>query len=414
VRIAVTHAIYRRRAQRDLLRQRNELERLYAEATARNEELGAAKEAAERANAAKDDFLATLSHELRTPLTPVLSIVSTTLAQNYASPDLRETFAMIRRNVELEARLIDDLLDLTQIASGRLAVEKHPVDIHACIQGALEICQVAFTDKNVAVHMDLEAQDTTVLGDSPRLHQVLWNLLKNAAKFTRPDGHVEIITANEGDRIVIEIRDSGIGIEPERLESIFGAFSGVRPQPSNTGLGLGLAITRAIIEAHGGKICASSEGRGQGAVFRICLPATRASPAVTHAQADDSGRDYRGRTVLVVEDHEDTRRVMLRVLRRKGFGVTVAGDVKSACEQFEHAHPDLVICDLGLPDGTGWDVLRRLREMSPVKAIAVSGFGMEHDVRKSREAGFAAHLTKPVDFPRLEAALALVLQDDAP
>jgi len=317
---------------------------------------------------------------------------------------------MVQRNIELEARLIDDLLDLTQIVSGRLAVERRPVDIHACIQGALDICQQGFIDRQIAVRTEFSATQPLVAGDSPRLHQVLWNLLKNAAKFTAPGGSVEIVTADEGSNVVVEIRDTGIGIEEERLESIFGTYT-ANLQAPGTGLGLGLAITRAIVVAHGGDIRAFSSGKNRGASFRVQLPGTSDEPEVKLV-AEPSGQGYRGHTVLVVEDHEDTRRVLSRALRRKGFGVTVAAGVESAVEQFAVSHPDLVICDIGLPDGTGWDVMRRLREAGPVRAIAVSGFGMDHDVQRSREAGFIAHLTKPVDFPKLEAVLSQALRTE--
>ncbi len=373
------------------------------------EELRAAREESARASAAKDDFLAMLSHELRTPLTPVLSIVSATLSEGTLTADQRETFQMVKRNIELEARLIDDLLDLTQIVSGRLAVERRPVDIHACIQSALDICQQGFIDRQIAVRTDFAATRPLVLGDSPRIHQVLWNLLKNAVKFTAPGGRVDIVTTNDASGVVVEIRDTGVGIEEERLESIFGTF---KPTAPGTGLGLGLAITRAIVDAHQGEIRAFSSGKNRGASFRVRLPGTQEEPE-SKSEPDTGGGNYRGHTVLVVEDHEDTRRVLSRALRRKGFGVTVAAGVESAVEQFAASQPDLVICDIGLPDGTGWDVMRRLREAGPVRAIAVSGFGMDHDVQRSREAGFIAHLTKPVDFPRLEAVLSNALQNEA-
>jgi signal transduction histidine kinase/ActR/RegA family two-component response regulator len=413
LRLAVNGAICHWKMQRQLEQQRAEIGALRADLIVQLNELRETKEDADRASAAKDDFLAMLSHELRTPLTPVLSIVSATLGEGNLSPDQRETFQMVQRNIELEARLIDDLLDLTQIVSGRLSIERRPVDIHACIQSALDICQQGFIDRQIAVWTEFGATHQYVLGDSPRLHQVLWNLVKNAVKFTAPGGRVDIVTSNEDSRVVVEIRDTGVGIEEERLESIFGAFTGAKPQAPGTGLGLGLAITRAIVAAHNGEIRAFSSGRNRGASFRVSLPGTDQEPEAKPA-TEAGGRNYRGHTVLVVEDHEDTRRVLSRALRRKGFGVTVAAGVESALEQYAASRPDLVICDIGLPDGTGWDVMRRLREAGPVRAIAVSGFGMEHDVQRSREAGFIAHLTKPVDFPRLEAALSEALRTNAP
>jgi CheY-like chemotaxis protein len=244
-----------------------------------------------------------------------------------------------------------------------------------------------------------------VAGDFARLNQMLWNLLKNAVKFTAPYGHVAIATSNEDTTLRIEIRDNGMGIDPARLATIFGAFSPIRPQPTATGVGLGLAITRAIVEGHGGTIRAESDGQGQGTVFHICLPTTDVAPPA----AEDGPRApldaVRGRTILVVEDHEDTRRALARALRRRGFGVTAAGSVAAACEQYAAAPADLIICDIGLPDGTGWELMEKLRAQSPVRAIAVSGYGMDHDLERSERAGFVAHLTKPIDFPRLEALI---------
>ncbi len=393
IRLAVNNAIYRVQAEQSL-------ERLYEEARA--------------ANAAKDDFLAMLSHELRTPLTPVLSIVSIAARDPALSTDVRETFAMIQRNVELEARLIDDLLDLTQIASGRLKIERTPVDVHRCIEAALEVCVAGFEEKRIAVRTELAAARSVVLGDFARVNQMLWNLLKNAVKFTAPYGHAAIATSNEGATLCIEIRDDGMGIDPARLATVFGAFSPIRPQPTATGVGLGLAITRAIVEGHGGTIRAESGGEGRGTVFHIRLPVTDAVAASPDESPRPPVADTRGRTLLVVEDHEDTRRALARALRRRGFGVTAAGSVAAACEQYLATPADLVICDIGLPDGTGWELLEKLRAHGPVKAIAVSGYGMDHDLERSQRAGFVAHLTKPIDFPRLEALIVEKLSARAP
>ena len=406
IRLAVNNAIYKMQAEHRLNEQRLELERLYREARANNDAL-------RDANAAKDGFLAMLSHELRTPLAPVLSLVSATLDDATLTPDLRETFSMIQRNVDLEARLIDDLLDLTQIASGRLKIARDQVNIHTCIEAALDVCQPQLDDKRITVHTELTATQPGVLGDFPRLTQVLWNLLKNAVKFSPPRGRVEICTRNEGDRVVVEIRDNGMGIEANRLSAIFGAFTRGTPPPATTGLGLGLAITRAIVEGHGGEIRGASEGKDRGAVFCVSLPATAIDEPAGEAAPRSHSDKVRGKTIMVVEDHEDTRRVLARALRRKGYGVTAAGSVEAAVAQYAGSAPDLLISDIGLPDGTGWDLLEKLRPHGPVRAIAMSGYGMNADVEKSREIGFAAHLTKPIDFPRLEALIVEILSADA-
>ena len=405
LRMAVNHAIYKFHAERRIEEQQLELKLLYNEISVDNDALRAA-------NASKDDFIAMVSHELRTPLTPVLSLVSATIHDKTLPAELRETFAVIQRNVELEARLIDDLLDLTQIASGRLQIERAPVDIHRCIEAALSVCREGFTEKRLIVHTDLAATDPVVMGDFARLNQVFWNLLKNAVKYSRPHGRVTITTANEKRGVMVEIRDEGQGIEPWRLASVFGTFHPIKPRPSDTGIGLGLAIARAIVEGHAGEIHAESQGKDQGAVFRIHLPvAGEASAGAETAATPSSSAVMRGKSILVVEDHEDSRVALARVLQRRGYKVTAADGVTAAFRQFKASAPDLIICDIGLSDGTGWDLMKRLHELGPVRAIAMSGYGMEHDVKKSREAGFAEHLTKPINIAHLENAITTTLRD---
>ena len=406
IRLAVNNAIHQTHNERRIEEQRVELERLYAEARVHNDALRVA-------NTTKDDFLAMLSHELRTPLTPVLSLVTSTINDRTLPTDLRDVFLMIQRNVELEARLIDDLLDLTQITSGRLKIEAAPVDLHHCIEAAIDVCHEGFAEKRLVIRTDLKAEQSIVQGEFARLNQVFWNLLKNAIKFTRPHGHVQIITRNEDNHILVEIRDDGLGIDPERLSSVFGTFQPIKPQPTDTGIGLGLAITRAIIEGHGGGINAESAGKDQGAVFRIRLPISSSAPESIDATPPTRSTTVRHKTILVVEDHDDTRRVLSRVLRRKGFGVTAAGSVAAAVEQFTTTPADLIICDIGLPDGTGWDLMKKLHAFGRVRAIAVSGYGMDDDVRKSRDAGFLKHLTKPINVPNLEHLIVETLKAEA-
>lgn len=405
IRLAVNQVIYKFHVERRIEEQQMELKLLYNETSVDNDALRAA-------NASKDDFIAMLSHELLTPLTPVLSLVSSIINDKSLSADLRETFSMIQRNVELEARLIDDLLDLTQIASGRLKIEKAPVNIHRCIEAALNVCQEGFTEKRLLVRTDLAASEPVVMGDFARLNQVFWNLLKNAVKYSRPHGHVTITTANEGPHVTVEIRDEGQGIEPWRLGSVFGTFHPIKPRPSDTGIGLGLAIARAIVEGHGGEIHAESQGKDQGAVFRIHLPVAQAAPAGDDPQATPtSNAAMPGKSILVVEDHEDSRLALSRVLKRRGYEVTAADSVAAAVKQYNATTPDLVICDIGLSDGTGWDLMKKLHQQGPVRAIAVSGYGMEHDVNKSREAGFLQHLTKPINISNLENTIATTLME---
>ena len=377
------------------------------------EELRQAKETAEAANRAKDQFLATLSHELRTPLTPVLALVSG-LEGDDRLRDVADRLAMIRRNVELEARLIDDLLDLTRIARGRLELQRTACDIQGLLEHAIQICcGEASAGGRIHVLTDLSAIEHRVWGDGSRLMQIFWNLLRNAVKFTPTGGSIVIRTWNEDapeeKTLVVEITDTGMGIEPGSIPHIFEAFS----QGSGSklgGLGLGLSISKAICELHGGRITAVSPGYGQGATFRVFLPTggwpAEAEAAPPKAQEPPSRRPLR---LLLVEDHLDTAEAMAELLRSFGHDVrvamSVAAGLEAAASEMLGAGIDLVISDLGLPDGTGMDLMRELVSRYGLRGIALSGYGTEEDVRRSLEAGFSRHLTKPVNFQALEAVI---------
>jgi PAS domain S-box-containing protein len=370
-----------------------------------------AREEAESANRAKDRFLAVLSHELRTPLTPVLAEVSAML-EDPATPDsVRAVLEMTRRNVELEARLIDDLLDMNRIIQGKLRLNLEVVDAHEVILEALQICRAGIDDSRHQVEVELGAVRTFVEADAARLQQVVWNLIKNAVKFTPDGGFLKIRTGNEGDQLIVEVADTGVGIEPETLPQIFDAFEqgGTDVTQRFGGLGLGLAISRTLAEAHGGRLVADSPGKNQGATFTLELPTVEASRqrlADKPSAADDAPANGPLR-ILLVEDNLDTLRVMARLLTRIGHQVSTADGVASALGAAQSGEFDLLISDLGLPDGSGLDLIRKLREGRPggIRGIALSGFGMDDDLRRSREAGFVEHLVKPVDFNRLESAI---------
>jgi PAS domain S-box-containing protein len=370
-----------------------------------------AKEGAEAANRAKDFFLAALSHELRTPLAPVLLMVSDLESTAAVDPSLREDLRTIRRNVEVEARLIDDLLDVTRIQQGKLELAFATVDVHELLRHAAGICRGDVEAKEQTLALDLKAEHTHLRCDGARLLQVLWNLIKNAVKFTPRGGRITIATADLAPgRLAIEVIDTGIGIAPEVLPKLFDAFEQGGPSITRRfgGLGLGLAISKNLIEAHGGSLSATSPGAGRGATFRIELPGVL-EPAQTgiHAAGADRGGAHQSASILLVEDHADTARILARILGKMGHRVTVA---RSAGEALSSAGPfDLLLCDLGLPDGNGLDLIRQL---PPMPAIALTGHGMEDDIRASRAAGFLAHLTKPVDPEQLEAAIQKVMRNE--
>jgi PAS domain S-box-containing protein len=376
-----------------------------------------AKIQAEEANRAKDQFLAMLSHELRTPLTPVLMSLATMRRDTQISDIVRNDLEMLQRNIELEALLIDDLLDLTRIAHGKFELHQDAVDVHAALAHALSISDVELTQKRLHVTKRFEATEHYCWADAARLQQVFWNIIKNSIKFTPDGGKIDIFTRTDDQHcIVIEFTDTGIGIEPEMQTRIFDAFEqGSRSVTSRFGgLGLGLAISKRVIDLHGGTICVRSEGRDKGATFTIKLTAMETSllAGPTYLLDLDVGTGGPAE-LLLVEDHEDTAHVMRRVLESAGYAVAHAGSVAQARDLAHQQKFDLVISDVGLPDGTGLDLMRDLQAAHGLSGIALSGFGTEEDVSASKAAGFAEHITKPVEWERLRDAITRVLAASA-
>ncbi len=377
-----------------------------------DQETRKARQEAEGANAAKDQFLAVLSHELRTPLTPVVMTVAAMEMDRSLSPQLREDLTMIRRNIELETKLIDDLLDVTRIANGKIRLTPRPTQVHALLKNVLDIVRADITEKRLIVRTHLGAADCEVWADPARLQQIFWNLIKNAIKFTPAGGYVDVVTANVGERIVkIEVIDSGVGIEPAVLERVFNAFDQGEAAVTRQfgGLGLGLAISKALAELHGGAIRAESEGKGRGSKFIVELPARGAVQKLVdqiqplHGSNIDHSQRLR---LLLVEDHADTRRMLHRLLEERRFTVFTAGSVAAALSILSRENIDVLISDIGLPDASGHDLMRQVaRVYESIVGVAISGFGMDSDVKLSREAGFAVHLTKPVDLDQLESLI---------
>ncbi len=370
----------------------------------------AARTEAEAANSAKDQFLAVLSHELRTPLTPVMLTASMLENDPQLPARVREDLHTIHRNVALEARLIDDLLDLTRITRGKMQLDFHVVDIHELIRRAMDIC---CRESRLTLEVKLEAAEHFVRGDPARIQQVFWNLLNNAMKFTPDGGTVSIHSKNERANIVVEVADTGMGIEPDLLPKLFAAFAqGGRAtvQKGSAGLGLGLAISKMLITAHGGDICAHSDGHGRGARFVVQMP-TVTQPAPSRAPvASDAApvgtNSPQGLRILLVEDHESTLAVLGKLLSAMQHQVTPARSVAAAEKALEGGSFDLLISDLGLPDGLGYELMQRAKTRYGIKGIALSGYGMDSDIQRSKQAGFLEHLTKPIDLERLEGAIA--------
>jgi PAS domain S-box-containing protein len=387
----------------------------------------AARSEAESANRAKDRFLAVLSHELRTPLTPVLIAASSLLEQGDRAldPGVRSVLEMVQRNVELESRLIDDLLDVSRIARGRLVLDLKTVDVHLAIRDCVEICGDETSVARLDVVLDLAAHDHHVKGDQARLMQVVWNLVLNAARFTPGGGTLSIRTSNapgpggelatglDGPGLavglIVEFTDTGIGIDPELHDRIFEPFyqgtADVRQRPQ--GLGLGLAISRSIAEAHGGRLSLRSPDSGHGSTFRLELgtvPADATTPLEpVRPPSNPPGRSRLN--VLLVEDNQETLRYLTLILQKRNYNVVPVDRLSAALAAAGQAHFDLLISDIELPDGTGLELIHGMGGGRKMPGIAMSGFGSEEDVQQSAGAGFAEHLTKPIDLNRLESAI---------
>ena len=377
----------------------------------------AARAEAEAANQAKDRFIAMLSHELRTPLTPIL-LASSMLSNDPTVPDhIRQELKIIARNAVLEARLIDDLLDLTRINQQKLNLVYEIVDVHDLLRSALSICSHEISAKDLTVRLELETSESRLRADAARIQQVFCNTIKNAVKFTPEGGQITLRSTDSGnDRIRIEIIDTGIGISPEFLPRIFDLFEQAS-RPISGGLGLGLPISKAIVELHGGRIWASSTGLRHGTTFVIELSNVVPNIAqlsysknASASTADLQGFDGR-RRILLVDDHADSISSMHLFLKAKGYEVTTADSVEVALKAVVRERVDLLVSDIGLPDGSGEDLIRRLRNMGQnLPSIALSGYGMEEDIARSRAAGFQIHLIKPVSQQNLLSAIGQLLE----
>lgn len=375
----------------------------------------AARAEAEAANQAKDRFLAMLSHELRTPLTPIL-FSSAMLSKNPTLPDdIRQELKIIERNAALESRLIDDLLDLTRVSQQKFNLIFEIADVHDLLRSALSICSHEISAKKLNVKLELEAIESRLRVDPARLQQVFCNTIKNAVKFTPEDGQITLRSIDSADRhIRIELIDTGIGISPEYLPRIFDLFEQAGRRTSG-GLGLGLPISKAIVELHGGRIWATSAGLGHGASFIIELSnvvsnLTEARSSQKSASATSLQELGSRRRILLVEDHADSVRSMLLLLNAKGYKVTTANSVEAALKVVTQEEFDLLVSDIGLPDGSGEDLIRQLRTSGhALPGIALSGYGMEEDITRSQAAGFQIHLTKPVSPENLQSAIERLL-----
>jgi PAS domain S-box-containing protein len=375
------------------------------------EELQAAKETAEAASRAKDDLLAAVSHELRTPLNPILAITTGLEHRTDLPGDLRDDLATIRRNVEQEARIIDDLLNLTRLQRNKIELRQEEADLDALARNVVAQFVAQAKRQGVTLELSLHAGPRHAWVDTGRMQQVLSNLLDNALKFTSSGGRVIVSTQPLPDGgMQLEVADTGVGIDAAVLPKLFSPFEQGGPLVARRygGLGLGLAIIKGIVELHGGRITAHSAGSNRGASFRVSLPPRPpgSTPETLVARRPEpSAASETCRRILLVDDHRDTLKIMSRLLKSLGYTVTTASSVGEAMEQAGRQTFDLLVSDIGLPDGSGLDIMRALRERGAIRGIAMSGFGQDEDIRRSRSAGFDAHLVKPVNLNLLNQTI---------
>jgi signal transduction histidine kinase len=386
------------KARADLQQLNLDLERRIEERTAELKQLNV--ELAD-ANRAKDVFLATLSHELRTPLTPVVGWIKLLRSGTLDEKSVAQALDAIERNAWLQSRLIDDLLDTSRIATGKLHFEPKPTDLNVAVRAAVDTVRASAAARNIELSMALWPSSLTVMGEPVRLQQIAWNLVSNAIKFTDPGGKVNITTQPDGSQALLTVVDTGVGIEPEFLPHVFDRFRQADGSTSRRhgGLGLGLAIADALAKMHGGFLAAKSDGVGKGATFSMRMelaPTERVAPE----PADTKRHSLEGLDVLIVEDSPDTLLLLSTIFRREGAAVSTAASAAEALSQAIANRPHIIVSDIGMPDVDGYQLLEQLRllpGLSDVPAIAVSGYASEEDRERALAVGYLALVPKPID-----------------
>ena len=380
-----------------------------------------ARAEAERASRAKDEFIATVSHELRTPLNAVLGWARLLRGGRLDAASTTRAIQAIERSAMTQAQIVDDLLDVSRIVRGQLKLDVRDADLAAAVEAAADTVRPAATAKNIALVLELERGAGAVRGDPARLQQVVWNLLANAIKFTPAGGRVEVRLSRDQDRVRLQVRDSGMGIEPSFLPHVFERFRQADSSPTRThgGLGLGLAIVRHLVEAHGGAVAAESEGKGKGALFTVDLPLPQPGPAVEGGPRSRPevrppvppapSVSLAALRVLVVDDDPDTLEALRQLLEQAGAGVVAVASTGEAMAALQRTRPDVILSDIGMPGEDGISLIRRVRALDGGRAIpaaALTAYTQAEDRERALDAGYQVFLPKPVDPGILTATLA--------
>jgi PAS domain S-box-containing protein len=374
---------------------------------------------AQEANQLKDQFLATLSHELRTPLNAILGWIQL-LEHDVSSPErVRHAIEVVKRNAKLQAQLIEDILDVSRIITGKLTIETQALNIATLVESALSGLLPTAALKQIQVTRDIPDDLPAIDGDAKRLQQVLGNVMSNAIKFTPEQGEVHVQCEVSGDMLAIEIRDTGVGIAPELLPYIFDRFrqGDSRSTRRHGGLGLGLAIARHLVECHGGDISAHSDGAGRGTTFRIRLPIAASAAPLERARVDqgEAALDLSGFNVLVVDDLEDSRELLVRLLHQCGATVLQCPSAPTALSALSAMRFDLLVADIAMPDVDGYDLIDRVRRLGNghgrLPAIAVTAYARREDRERARAAGYNGYCPKPLDSAELMRVISDLLGD---
>ena len=381
-----------------------------------------AREQAEMASRAKDEFLGLLSHELRTPLNSILGWTRILSTHNLDETAAAQALETIDRNAKLQARLIDDMLDVSRIISGKLRLDAQPVDLTSVINASVETLRPAAEAKHIRLYVTLDFGTGNVLGDPMRLQQVVWNLVSNAVKFVPREGSVRVSLRRVNSHLEIQVSDSGPGIDEEFLPHVFERFRQADSTPNKkyAGLGLGLSIVRHLVELHGGTVQASNSGDGDGAVFTVRLPVMAVSrsieqiverdkdthAAVEHSLAFDCPPDLAGVKILAVDDEPDARALLSAMFKQCGAEIETCGSAAEAIERLETYTPDVIVSDIGMPGEDGYTLIKKLREAgNKTPAVALTAFARAEDRFRALQAGYNMHVPKPVE----PAELALVI-----
>jgi signal transduction histidine kinase len=374
----------------------------------REESLRVQAAALREADRRKNEFLAVLAHELRNPLAPILNSVEVLRRLGPADGNVAQARDIVERQVRQMVRLVDDLLDVTRIAQGKVELRRTTFELQAAAAEAVQTTAPLYESLGHRLSVSVPDEPVRLEADPARVVQVLVNLLNNAAKYTEPGGQVTLAGAREGDEVVARVRDTGVGIEPEMLGRVFDLFTQVGGSlgRSQGGLGIGLTLVRQLVEMHGGSVEAHSEGPGRGSEFVVRLPAAGVPRAEVPAPTAPEGPPATGRHILIVEDNADQRSTLETLLRILGHRVESAGTGPEAVERALASRPEVVLIDLGLPGMDGYEVARQLRAGHPgAQLIALTGHAQEEDRRRTSEAGFVAHLVKPVELEDLTRLL---------